>query len=764
VFHETSRRDGPKLKRHENSDADRRAILAPKLSRIELLTLRFLIVLLAAIGAYAIARAVAVWNRHYGNNNHIEAIFERVMKSSPIPRRHLPNDVPRRSIPPSCNPKDCVSQFLLFPTDASPVASSLPTQETQEFSMYAEQALAESEKRFRALVTASSDVVYRMSADFSELRQLEGHLFVAASRAPNRNWLEEYIHPDDRELARAAIGDAVARKGILELECRVFLADGSVGWTHTRAVPMLDGAGGITEWIGMVTNVTARKNAEQALANQRRMYEAILTNTPDLAYVWNLEHRFIYANEGLLRMWGRTWEEAIGKNCLELGYEPWHAAMHDREIEQVVATKLPVRGEVPFNGTFGRRTYDYLLVPVIGASGEVEAVAGTTRDVTERKQLEGSLIEADRRKDEFLATLAHELRNPLAPIRNAVHLLKVGSPTGESLRAAREIIDRQVHHMVRLVDDLMDVSRITLGQVNLRNERVALRRVIDDAVEAAAPAIEAGNHRLVVDVPGAPLFLEGDGTRLSQVFQNLLDNAAKYTPPEGTITLRAEVRGDRIAVSVRDNGIGISPEATARVFELFTRVHPSDRIKTSGLGIGLALAKKLIELHLGEIEVRSEGAGLGSEFIVTLPAAVAAQTPKLVGDNGGSRALGARRRVMVVDDNRDAAESLGMLLEMENCTVSVAFDGLQALAALEQFQPDIVLLDIGMPGMDGYELARRMRATSWGGDLVLVALTGWGQADDKKRAMDAGFNEHLTKPVDPDLLARVVTFGHSAAA
>ena len=234
-----------------------------------------------------------------------------------------------------------------------------------------------------------------------------------------------------------------------------------------------------------------------------------------------------------------------------------------------------MRGEVPFNGAFGRRFYDYLLVPVIGASGEVEAVAGTTRDVTERKQLEGSLIDADRRKDEFLATLAHELRNPLAPIRNAVHLLKAGNPTEDNVRAAREIIDRQVHHMVRLVDDLMDVSRITLGQVNLRYDRVSLRRVIDDALEAAAPAIEAGNHRLVVDVPGASLQLEGDATRLSQVFQNLLDNAAKYTPPGGTITLRAELRDEQIVVSVRDTGIGISPEAKTRVFELFTRVHPT---------------------------------------------------------------------------------------------------------------------------------------------------------------------------------------------
>jgi len=632
--------------------------------------------------------------------------------------------------------------------------------------MVAAHALADSEARFRALVTASSDVVFRMNADFTELRQLEGQVFVEATPLPNTDWLERYVVPADRERVIAVIRDAVKRKAVFESEHRVFRADGSVGWTHARSVPMLDEAGEIFEWIGMASDITPRKRAEQEYSDQRRMYEAILTNTPDLAYVWNLEHRFIYANEGLLRMWGRTWEEAIGKNCLELGYEPWHAAMHDREIETVIATRQPVRGEVPFNGTFGRRIYDYLLVPVIGADGEVEAVAGTTRDVTERKLMEGSLVEADRRKDEFLATLAHELRNPLAPIRNAVQLLKIGSPSEDTLRLAREIIDRQVGHMVRLVDDLLDVSRITIGQVNLRNERVDLRRVLDDALEAAAPAIEAGEHRLVIDLPDVTPQLEGDATRLSQVFQNLLDNAAKYTPNGGTITLSAEQRGSEILISVRDTGIGIAPDVHPRVFELFTRVHPNDRIKTSGLGIGLSLAKKLIELHLGRIEVRSEGAGLGSEFIVMLPALVPLPAAKPVAvELPSGRAKPERRpRVLVVDDNRDAAESLGMLLEMEHCEVAVAFDGIQALETIEVFQPDIALLDIGMPGMDGYELARRVRATPRGRNLVLVALTGWGQADDKKRAADSGFDEHLTKPVDPDQLTQVLHLKHSAAA
>jgi CheY-like chemotaxis protein len=270
----------------------------------------------------------------------------------------------------------------------------------------------------------------------------------------------------------------------------------------------------------------------------------------------------------------------------------------------------------------------------------------------------------------------------------------------------------------------------------------------------------------VVELPDAALQLEGDATRLSQVFQNLLDNAAKYTPSGGTITLKVEQAGGEIRISVRDTGIGIAPELHPRVFELFTRVHPTDRIKTSGLGIGLSLARKLIELHLGTIEVRSEGPGLGSEFIVTLPALAPAAAPAgSVADAAPKRAKPENvHRVLVVDDNSDAAESLGMLLEMENCKVSVAFDGTCALEVMDTFKPDIALLDIGMPGMDGYELARRIRATPRGRNVVLVALTGWGQADDKKRAAEAGFDEHLTKPVDPDLLNRVLHLTKSAAA
>jgi signal transduction histidine kinase len=295
--------------------------------------------------------------------------------------------------------------------------------------------------------------------------------------------------------------------------------------------------------------------------------------------------------------------------------------MHDREIDQVIATRKPVRGQVPFSGAFGRRIYDYLLVPVFGPDGAVEAVAGTTRDVTEIYDLQNSLREADRRKDEFLATLAHELRNPLAPIRTAAELLNREGLTPEVIKHLRDIIDRQVLHMVRLVDDLLDVSRITRGEIQLRLAPTNLRRVIDDALEGVAEAIRARSHTLTLEIPETLPTLMADSTRLTQVLQNLVENAAKYTPPGGRIELRCHRIGTDVQVAVRDNGAGIARDAQSRVFDLFTRLEPGEGLKTSGLGIGLALARRLVEMHGGRLDVYSAGPGTGSEFTVTLPVA-----------------------------------------------------------------------------------------------------------------------------------------------
>jgi CheY-like chemotaxis protein/two-component sensor histidine kinase len=304
---------------------------------------------------------------------------------------------------------------------------------------------------------------------------------------------------------------------------------------------------------------------------------------------------------------------------------------------------------------------------------------------------------------------------------------------------------------MRLVDDLLEVSRITLGQLNLRSERVNLQMVLEDAFEALAPEARARSQRMTIDIPADELPISGDSTRLAQVFQNLLDNAVKYTPERGEISVRAVRKGQQVEVSVSDDGIGVPVELQTRIFDLFTRVHPSDPIKSSGLGIGLALARQLVELHQGKLEVRSDGTGRGSEFIVTLPL-----DASMTAASDGSRSAGVKTpaptRVLVVDDNRDAAETLTMILQMSGHEAETMFSGAEALERVAVFKPDVVLTDIGMPGMDGYEVARRLRADPATRELRIIALTGWGQAQDKERALAAGFNLHLTKPVDPEEL------------
>jgi CheY-like chemotaxis protein len=329
---------------------------------------------------------------------------------------------------------------------------------------------------------------------------------------------------------------------------------------------------------------------------------------------------------------------------------------------------------------------------------------------------------------------------------------------------SRGVIERQLRHMIRLVDDLLDVSRITLGHVNLRADHVSLKHVLEDALEAVTGSLRARGHRFLAELPDEDIPLDGDATRLSQVFQNLLDNAAKYTPEGGEIRLRALRDGNRAVVSVRDNGIGVPSGMQSRIFDMFTRAHPSDRIKSSGLGIGLALARQLVRLHEGHIEVRSEGNGRGSEFVVTLPVSQSKPMEGPVTERVSTAAKQAKQRILVVDDNRDAAESLAMILGMSGSDVDVALGGPQALEKIATFAPDIVFMDIGMPGMDGYEVAERIRAVPSCDQLVLVALTGWGQAEDRERAMKAGFDQHLTKPVDPADLDQVLRMRRDPSA
>jgi signal transduction histidine kinase len=384
-------------------------------------------------------------------------------------------------------------------------------------------------------------------------------------------------------------------------------------------------------------------------------------------------------------------------------------------------------------------------------------------EVVERSRAEEALKQADRHKDEFLAMLAHELRNPLAPIRNAVHLMKRQTLEDPQLQLSRDIIERQLVHLTRLVDDLLDVSRITRGKITLARARIGIEELVAHAVETAEPLIQARKHTLRVEFSDAALMVYGDGMRLTQVIGNVLANAAKYTEVGGAITLRAQRRGRDVEISVRDTGIGIPPEVLPSIFELFTQLDHRTNRSESGLGIGLALVRRLVEMHGGSVRAHSEGSGQGSEFVIRLPLSFGREEAS-PDESGAAEAETAdaanrRRRILVADDNADALESLSILLGLGGHEVYRACDGLSALEAAQRYLPEIALLDLGMPRMDGHEVARRIRAASWGQDIRLIALTGWGQESDRERSKASGFNSHLIKPVDYDLLTQLLEEG-----
>ncbi len=362
------------------------------------------------------------------------------------------------------------------------------------------------------------------------------------------------------------------------------------------------------------------------------------------------------------------------------------------------------------------------------------------------------LREADRRKDVFLASLAHELRNPLAPIRTGIAILRMTSTEPRS-QTVLVMMERQLQHMARLLDDLLDVSRISRGKISLHRERIDLRHVVDAAVEANRPLIDQMGHVLSVSAPSEPAFFNADPVRFTQILSNLLNNAAKYTPPGGRIALRADHRGDEVEVSVADNGIGIPGESLESIFEMFTQIESQSSSAQGGLGIGLSLAKGLVALHGGTIQAHSEGLGRGSQFRVCVPTRLtldaAPATPVSTG------LAPQRLKILVADDNGDAAESLSMLLELKGHEVRIAYDGQSALRLAEDFGPHMVLLDLGMPKMNGYEACRRIREHSWGAQMTLIAVTGWGQEDDRRKSTAAGFDGHLVKPVDPESLEEV---------
>jgi PAS domain S-box-containing protein len=466
------------------------------------------------------------------------------------------------------------------------------------------------------------------------------------------------------------------------------------------------------------------------------------------------EGRFALLNDSLCRLLGEKREGLISLPMSAVAHDEDRADVEalmkrlaDGHIETFAAERRFVRRD-------GATIWVKLSVSVAKDTGaDARRAVAVIEDITERKHAESDLREADRRKDEFLATLAHELRNPLAPIRNSLHIFRLAGVQDPTVARVTEMMERQVGHMVRMVDDLLEVSRISRGKIELRRERVELASVLRSAVDTSLPLIEAAKHRLHVQVPDDPLMMDADPVRLAQVFANLLNNAAKYTTEGGEITVRVHVEAGMAVVCVKDNGEGIPPQMLNRVFNMFTQVDTGSRAQ-GGLGIGLTLARTLVHLHGGTIEAFSEGKGEGCEFIVRLPLAVAQDVTEAPAKAAPPLRL---RRVLVVDDNTDAADSLGLLLHFLGAEVKVVHDGRSALEAMKTFNPAVVLLDLGMPGMNGLEVARRMREDPACRETTLVALTGWGQREDRRRTHDAGFDYHLVKPADVSTLQSILS-------
>ncbi len=400
-------------------------------------------------------------------------------------------------------------------------------------------------------------------------------------------------------------------------------------------------------------------------------------------------------------------------------------------------------------------------MPLRDELGQVRGAVAAFIDITERKQAEQErerlleeLRDQDKRKDEFLATLAHELRNPLAPLRNGLEVLRMGGLSGEMAEEVRSMMERQLEQMVRLIDDLLDLSRISRGKIELRKERVELAKIVQTALETSRPAIDEAGHELKLSVPTGPVYVDADVTRLAQVISNLLNNAAKYTERGGRIRLAVERRGGEVIVTVRDNGIGIPAYMLPHVFDMFTQVDRNLERSQGGLGIGLSIVKRLVEMHGGSVEARSDGHGMGSEFIVRLPVVLSVTQPQA--DDAEPIHPSSRRRILVVDDNRDAAMSLAMMLKLMGNDVKTANDGLEALDVAAVYRPDLILLDIGMPRLNGYETAKQIREQAWGKRIRLVALTGWGQDNDRRKSQGAGFDSHMVKPIDPAALKKLL--------
>ena len=552
-----------------------------------------------------------------------------------------------------------------------------------------------------------------------------------------------WVDPAQRE---AGIRELKAGRAVRSMECRFRVKSGEERVTVLSAdIVMFDGEACI---LSALTDITDRTRAEAALhESERRFMVAFHANPLPMSITSLRDHRHLEVNDAAVRHSGYSREELLGRTKPQLGF--WVTTEQRDRLLRLLHTEGRVRDlEVTFRTRAGEERQLLVNSEVITFESE-PAVLSVSLDITERKLYEESLRAANQAKDEFLAVLGHELRNPLGTLTNAVAVLE-RLPGDETMRHVVAIIGRQTGHLGRLVDDLLDVARVTSGKIELQRGPVELHALAGRCLDALAQAGRTGRHTVVLE--GEPVYVDGDAARLEQVLNNLVDNALKYTPGGGRVTIGTERTGETAMVRVRDTGQGIRTELLAHVFDLFVQEQQSLDRSRGGLGLGLALVKRLVELHGGSVAVWSAGPGQGSEFTVRLPVAAGpvAEASRLAAD--AAPAATRSRRVLVVEDSPDARQSLRMLLEMAGHEVETSEDGPSGLAKLRAFRPDVALIDLGLPGMDGYAMAREMRGRPETRAIRLVAVTGYGQAEDRRRALAAGFDLHVTKPVDASML------------
>lgn len=619
----------------------------------------------------------------------------------------------------------------------------------------ADEKLRESEQRFRTMADNAPVMVWVTEPD-GYCSYLSATWYDFTGQTPETGmgmgWVDA-VHPDERAMTNDAFIAANEVAGTFRVEYRLRGKDGEYRWFMDAASPRISPDGQFLGYIGSVVDIHDRKAIEQMLGESEKRFRELAETMPQI--VWTA------GTDGVLNYYNRRWFEFIDVHPDLTEEAQWDKHIHPDDMlvaydawAKSIGSGLPY--EIEFRVKRADGMYRWFLVralPVRNDDGGINQWFGTCTDIHEQKEmanelrkLAANLSEADHRKNEFLAMLAHELRNPLAPISNALQIIRLTNDGGAT--AATEMMERQVGQLVRLVDDLLDVSRITQGKIELRRERIDLASVVHHAVEAAQPSCESGGVDLRLTLDSQPIFLDGDQTRLAQVIGNLLNNSCKFTDKGGTIDLKVERAEDHAVIRVIDTGIGIAPGQLGHVFELFVQADTSLERSVSGLGIGLTLVKNLVEMHGGRIEAKSEGLGLGSEFTVYLPVLEDAVKTSLDCNMVINEQTVTSRKILVVDDNMDSAESLSMLLQMKGNEVRMAHDGREAVQTAAEFLPQVILLDIGLPVLNGYEAAREIRRQPWGENMILIALTGWGQDEDRQRSKDAGFDSHMVKPVD----------------